>query len=81
MGHILTKTIFFNLRIKSIPRSLVTPLEFGMGISLYIINIFINFKDSQFEVDVLNRFATIFNVVESCVDEHNDSYVRNIICF
>jgi hypothetical protein len=31
MGHILTKNVFFNLRIESTPRSLVTPLEFGMA--------------------------------------------------
>ncbi len=71
MGHKLTNLFFFNLKIESTPRSLVTLLEFGMGISLYLIKILITFKDSQFEV-VLNRFATIFNVVESCVDKHNN---------
>jgi hypothetical protein len=54
MGHILTKNVFFNLRIESTPGSLV----FGMGISPYVINILIIYEDSQFEV-VLNRVATI----------------------
>jgi hypothetical protein len=58
MGHILTRNVFFNLRIESTLGSLVTPLEFGMGISLYVINILIIYEDSQFEV-VFNRFATI----------------------